>query len=391
MTIKDDDRPIVPHFSRNIVEENRDIRAAEVGDPTLGPLKLLPGTWSNLRDPDKENDPSANPLTGRGWNLIALPFVRAVGGPPYRVLMNQYNETLQFDFIDDNVPNRGIDLSLDTPANTDQKVAALDYTQQIHQIRAADDAGTTLAGDDGIAIHHEPGFFLHMKEQTIRDFDIARLATIPHGNSATAVGKSVEFDGPPTIPPLSGLPEGASNFDPLDAMNRPGTPEAGYLAPYKHFIDNPFLGVQSPPFPGFNPVDTNALINAGLAQIADKVTKTTELVLDTDLMEAGIVNIPFIERQADAALMRSTFWVMEVDEDGPLGKPRHVLIYSQFIFLDFFPRRDGRPGLIRWPHVSINMMEKVALPPTEQNDADDDVIYVKKRKIRAPSRLRHKP
>lgn len=362
MTIDDAD-VVWEGYTPKSAKENREIRPAVVGDPALGPLKLLPGTWSNLRDPDpaKEKDPNVNPLTGRGWNLIALPFHREAGGPPYRVLMNQYNETLQFDRIDDNVPNRGIDLSI--PANTDQKVAALDYTQRIHQLRAADDAGTDLAGDDGIDIHHEPGFFLHMKEQTIQDFNIARLATIPHGNSATAVGKSVEFDGPPTIPPLSGLPEGASNFDTLDAMNRPGTPAAGYLAPYKHFIDNAFMGILSPPFPGFNPVDTNALINAGLSQIADNVTKTTELVLDTDLMEAGIVNIPFIERQADAARMRSTFWLMEVDEDGPLGNPRHVLIYSQFIFLEFFPRRDGRPGLIRWPHVSINMMEKVAMPP----------------------------
>ena len=42
---------------------------------------------------------------------------------------------------------------------------------------------------------------------------------------------------------------------------------------------------------------------------------------------------------------------------------RLVLAYSQFINLDFFPRFDGKPGLIRWPHVSINMMEKVSGPP----------------------------
>jgi hypothetical protein len=32
------------------------------------------------------------------------------------------------------------------------------------------------------------------------------------------------------------------------------------------------------------------------------------------------------------------------------------------VMLDFFPRRDGQDGLIRWPHVSINVMEKVAEP-----------------------------
>ena len=58
--------------------------------------------------------------------------------------------------------------------------------------------------------------------------------------------------------------------------------------------------------------------------------------------------------------MRSTFWIMELNETGPTGDQRLVMAYSQFIFLDFFNRRDGRPGFIRWPHVSINMMEKIS-------------------------------
>ena len=45
-----------------------------------------------------------------------------------------------------------------------------------------------------------------------------------------------------------------------------------------------------------------------------------------------------------------------------------LLAYSQFIFLDFFARRDGRPGLIRWPHISINIMEKIEDPlPASQS------------------------
>ena len=129
-----------------------------------------------------------------------------------------------------------------------------------------------------------------MKEQTIDGFTIARLATIPHGNAANALGKFVEFDGAPTIPSLSAMPEGASTFDALDAMNR-GDPTVQYLAPYKFFVDTPFTGVLSPPFPGFHPIDSNNLLNLGLDPIRDKVVRTTELVLDTDTMEAGIVNI----------------------------------------------------------------------------------------------------
>lgn len=374
-----------PVFEKFELDRNRSIEPATTGDPRLGPLRMLPGTWANIRTSDRKteadgsNNPflsdnpaaGASPLDGRGWNIIALPFIRATGGPPYRVLMNQYNEVLQFDLVDDKVPNRGVNFGAGD--NTDQEIAALDYTQQIRQLRATDDvkeaddtdSGDSRALEDGIPIHHEPGFFLNMKKQTVDDFTIARLATIPHGNVANAVGKFIEFDGPPTIPPLSALPEGASTFDIEDAV-KPDFPidaEKCYLQPYRQFIDNPFTGVLSPPFPGFEPRNANSLLQLGLGPEAPKITKTTELVLDTDAMEAGIVNIPFIERQADAALMRSTFWIMELDEEGPFGEPRLLLAYSQFIFLDFFQRRDGREGLIRWPHVSINMMEKIAPPP----------------------------
>ena len=49
--------------------EGRHLEDAVVGDEDLGPFKLLPGTWAN-----KPN------LIGRGWNMIALPFVQPGGG-----------------------------------------------------------------------------------------------------------------------------------------------------------------------------------------------------------------------------------------------------------------------------------------------------------------------
>ncbi len=375
---KEDVSRSLPEFVPYDLVENRSIEPAKTGDSELGPLKMLPGTWANIRVEDRRTesdgsnnpffsqDPAAggSPLNGRGWNIIALPFISGPDNPPYRVLMNQYNEVLQFDLVDSKVPNRGINFG--TGENTDQEVAALDYTQQIRQIKATDDALSGKALADEIPIHHEPGFFLNMKEQTIDGFTIARLATIPHGNAANAVGKSIEFSGPPTIPSLSALPEGATTFDVNDAVlpDFPNEKDRDYMAPYRHFINTPFTGAVPLPFPGFGPLNANSLLQLGLGPELAKITKTTELVLDTDAMEAGIVNIPFIERQADPALMRTTFWIMELDEEGPFGEPRLLLAYSQFIFLDFFQRRDGREGLIRWPHVSINMMEKVAPPPT---------------------------
>lgn len=354
-------------YKPNTAGANREIKVARTRDPELGPLKLLPGTWANIRPEHRVGGSlfkgegtlegqGQSPFDGRGWNLIALPFAEEGQRRNYRLLFNQYNEVLRFNFIDDKVPNRGI--TEDRPAeNADQLVAALDYEQMIAQIAARDIRASGEAGDPELPIHHEPGFFLHMKEQTVNGFDIARLATIPHGNAATALGRSDEFDGRPFVPDLSGFPDGV-DANIADAVSR--AEENSYLFPYRQFTDEPFKGViTSPGFPGFSPANANALLQGGIPQ---NVVRTTELLLETDVMEGGIVNMPFIERQADAAVMRSTFWIMELDEMDERGDPRLVLAYSQFIFLDFFDRFDGRPGLIRWPHISINVMEKIEEP-----------------------------
>lgn len=374
------------YVTPNTAVEPREIRKATLSQndaQALGPLQHLPGTWANIRPEhrliksDGEADPfqsegtltgtGASDFDGRGWNLIALPFANQVGAP-YRILMNQYNEVLTFDRIDDNVPNRGFI----NGQQADQKVAALDYVQQIAQIASDDNPKSQVAGDALAAIHHEPGFFLHMKEQTIDGFNVARLATIPHGNAATAIGKAGDpIEGKPIIPELSSFPEGAVSVPPgmdpvqfiAQAVEEQSDP-SNYLFPYHFFKHNPFKGVlnNNPNFPGFNTVNSNALLNF----LPNDIVRTTVLPLNTDVRQAGIRNIPFIEQEADASLMRSTFWIMEREGLDSMGNPKLLLAYSQFIFLDFFPRRDGVEGKIRWPHISINVMEKILGPNGEE-------------------------
>lgn len=301
----------------------------------LGPLSLLPGTWSN-----KE-------LRGRGWNMIALPF--ADGEFNFRLLMNQYDEELVFTEVAKDVPNRGIRRNGAIQA-ADQKVVTLDYQQTIRQLAAADDADSGLEGNPDSGIHHEPGLFLHMLNERTNGLDIARLGTIPHGDSVLALGKSKRTDGGPDIPEtVSGLPIGVSD----DLASR-------YLGPYKHFVDNPFKGELegNAGFPGFSPVDTTNLLK--LANQTVDIARTTTLDVDTAIETAGIVNLPFIVKQANAADMKSTFWIEELSEKDDDGKPKLRLQYLQVVLLDFFPRRDGLPGPIRWPHISINTMTKVA-------------------------------
>ncbi len=319
---------------RELEKRGRYIGPAQTRDSDLGPLELLPGVWRNLPN-----------LPGRGWNMIALPFATPGSRLNYRLLLNQYNEELRFSLVDKGVPNRGIKRNGVT-IDADQFLVALDYEQTITQIAAEDFPPSDKAGGEGLPIHHEPGLWLHMTNETTDGLDIARLGTIPHGDSLLALGRSQPpIDGPVTVPSISGLPIGVDQD-----LSSP------YLAPYEHFQTNPFQNL-------FDPTDPSALLNA--ANQGVDIERTTVLEVDSTIATGGIVNIPFIVRQANAATMKSTFWIQELADLHDDGEPKLRLQYLQVVILDFFPRRDGSPGLIRWPHVSINTMEKV-----QESDAD---------------------
>lgn len=339
------------------------IKLTDRGVPTpddLGPLKQLLGVWI---------------ANGTGWNMIALPFQNAPAPPAgfkFRVLMNQYKEELRFDFVDDDVPNRG--LSRIDALDPDQFVVTLDYQQKIAQVAAEDrpDSGG-LAGLPGLPIHHEPGLWLYEKNRRSMDdqiqgdivsqveLKVARLASIPHGNSVLALGTAEYFDGMPKIPPISGLPAG--RFE--DVL----TPEYDfrtdpYLEPFRHYIDNPFLGtvIGVPGFPGFNPADMNQILrfaNERLEEQGVKIVRTTVLTVDSTRKNAGIRNVPFSVREAEPVSMKSTFWIQELSELDQFGNPRLRLQYSQVVMMDFFrPREDEFPGRAVWPHISIATLEK---------------------------------
>jgi len=316
---------------QRLERQGRHLEAARVGDPDLGPFQLLPGTWANKPH-----------LPGRGWNMIALPFAQPPDStfrPPFRLLLNQFNEELKFQLVDKAVPNRGVDLTA-APVNTDQVIVTLDYEQAISQIAAEDFPLSGLAGPPELAIHHEPGLFLNLTNQIGDGPDIARLATIPHGDAALALGKAQLVTGPPTIPVVNALPIGVSQD--LDANP--------YLAPYKHFHDNLFKNL-------FDPTDPTALLTA--ANQGVDITRTTVLEFDTTVESGGIHNIPFVVKQANASELKATFFIQELAETDRHGRPKLRLQYVQVVQLNFFPRLDGGPGRIKWPHVSINTLEKV--------------------------------
>lgn len=313
---------------KNLVAQGRRMKeVAQRGDDDLGPFAQLPGKWGN-----------APGTPASGWNMISLPYAQPGGPLDYRLLLNRYSEVLTFDLVDKAVANRGI-LRGDPITETDQFVVTLDYEQAITQVAAADFPESGHAGAPGQGIHREPGLWLHVKNQCPDGIDIARLSTIPHGVSVMALGTSRVISGPPTIPAIHGLVEGATTD--LDHF---------YLSPYKHFRDAPFEGV-------FDPVEPHKVLMA--ANEGVEIVKTTELQVDTTVSTGAISNIQFVTQQATSSRMKSTFWIQELAEKDAQGDPMMRLQYLQVVMLDFFPRLDGIPGLMGWPHVSANTLVRL--------------------------------
>ena len=343
------------------------------GDPRLGLLGQLKGTWTN------------DGIFGRRmWNLIALPFGPASSFPfQYRLLMNQGNERLRVSVGDLAAQNRGLD-------QRDQHVAALFYLQEINQINAADaaasdtsggvtspatpDVNDTPKGDrltpmpgvidpSQVGIHKESGIFFTLSGLAgpCDDLDapgprIGRLATIPHGDTVLAMG----FDGPQFITPgppnfddpqliaaFDALPEGLDDRD----LSNP------YLAPYKFFADNPFKGVETRPgFPGFSSVAPLGLLKGSIerafAGSQTTILETTTIHVDSDI-SGNVSNIPFVNCEAQASKVTAVFWIQRLEVD---GATRFALQYAQRVLLDFGQRFDGQPGRMRWPHITINTL-----------------------------------
>jgi hypothetical protein len=141
---------------------SQDVRAQ------LGLLADLAGNW-----------------VGKGFNLIARPDFH--DGTDLYLQLNQTREQLKFDPIGSPVPNRGF-------GQDDIALFGLTYLQKISD-----------AGVDG-ALHIEPGIWVTQPNTSFPPETVpapaqlvARMATIPHGNSVLAEGLAEPFTGPPVL------------------------------------------------------------------------------------------------------------------------------------------------------------------------------------------------
>jgi hypothetical protein len=321
------------------VEQGRTVAPAIRGDRALGYLAQLPGIWKNTDGL-------------HGWNMIALPYKEPgkIVQPDtidqksvFRLLLNQFNETLSFTTIDKAVPNRGAAFA--NIFDSDQHLAALQYVQveSIDFPSTPDSPDTPHAPKNPPAIiHHELGLFLNMFAPVDGGPQIARLATIPHGDSVLALGNGLTTNGPPDF-------DFIGEFSPLPiGVKHPDVDKNRFLIPYKTFHDKPFKGL-------FNPTKPLDLLKDAAA--GKHIKTTTTIALDTTLAGGGILNVPFVVKQANATSVRTIFWIEELAALDRGGKKQFMLQYAQRVLLDFFPVTFGLPELLKWPHITINTMK----------------------------------
>jgi hypothetical protein len=150
----------------------------------LGLLQDLAGTWK-----------------GKGFNLIARPNFH--DKTDLYLQLNQTRETLKFDPIGSSIPNRGF-------GQDDIELFGLTYLQQISD-----------AAFDG-ALHIEPGIWVTQPSTAFPPETapaqgqlVARMGTIPHGNSLLAEGVAEPFTGPPVLT----VPGSQYNFSLFPSFN----------------------------------------------------------------------------------------------------------------------------------------------------------------------------
>lgn len=278
------------------LEQNVRLSGSEID---FGNLTGLIGTWQS----------------SNGFNMIAVPNQQGNFG----LLVAPYTESLVINAVPATTPNRG----LFTIAN----LPTLQYSTTIMNI--SDPTDPSL-------MHVECGFWELVDPTTNAMFDIFRLATIPHGDSVEAMGRSKIIPGPPKIDPtVSGLPTG-------DLPTEAGYTDE-YLFPFK--------------YPNFNPASPNKTLIEYLANQEKnglKVTKTVELTVSTQNNAGGMNNIVSLQDNANPTQFDATFWLETLEDSS--GNITRQLQYSQRILIEF-PIEQNKPGqTIIWPHINVNTL-----------------------------------
>ena len=265
--------------------------------------------------------------TGTGLNIIWRPTQPASGSDRF-LEINVTSETLEFDVIPGDIPNRGL-------LQADLTMAGLRYLQQITD-------SNLNAG-----LHVEPGVWLNIPATTnpALPATIARLATIPHGTSIVAQGiANPTTAGPPVIPPATITPF------------RIGNPAALVPFPEQTLTDQTTFRTSGPGLTGVTQgmLDNPNSVLTG-AMSGQTVISTVMLQVSTDdttpVLGGGVANTAFLQGGPDgpnavAARVSATFWLQTAQG----SVQPNLLQYSQTVLLNF----NG----LSWPHVSVATLRR---------------------------------
>jgi hypothetical protein len=290
----------------------------QVGMPKLGHLAELPGSW-----------------VGTGFNLIARPDFQ--NNNPFFLEINGTIETLDFTRIGGAILNRG----------SQQGDIGLHGVHYLQQVTDCETHGQ---------LHIEPGLWLLVPSTTdpnVPQPTIVRLATIPHGDSLLAQSTFLDtIAGPPQIDPVDSFPFTDAT---IPGLNTPAQQILGppYTDPYQN---RKLLACCLPQGLDLNATVRNPALVLQAAIKGQNITETTVIVISTavDPKSTGILNIPFIVRNANAVQMDAIFWIETVQPT--TGDPFMQLQYVQRVILDF-PAKPGE-AFIHWPHISVATLVK---------------------------------
>ena len=276
----------------------------------LGLLAELPGNWR-----------------GHGFNITARPFFK--GSPPFFLELNATHETLDFNAITGDIPNRG-------SLQPDVMLHGVRYLQQV--LDSVQDTG----------IHIEPGMWIRVPASTNPPVheNYVRQSTIPHGDSLLAQTTFfTDVPGGPDIRPVNAHPFTDANVPPLNGNPTSPLTKPEYMKQYLEGVLPETRGMAGLDFAATVKDPTILLRNAIKGQ---KINRT--IVLSISTADPGrLVNIPFVTKNANATLLDGIFWIEWVEL--PSGRNFVQLQYVQRVILDFID--------IHWPHISVATLRRI--------------------------------
>jgi hypothetical protein len=231
------------------------------------------------------------------------------GEEGFRLIVRPYAEVLTLEPIGAPVPDRG-------GPDPDIFITGLMYETRISDLETNE------------PLHLENGMWLNLGET--QEQPIARIAAIPHGDTFLALGSATTISGAPDIPTPSAIPYIGPE------------PRFGYTDPYLVAVD------------GFSPGEPNTVLQKAIEGLT--ISETIELSLSTD-SGGGVLNIPFVQRNANTTAFSCTFWI-ETVQDQTTGDEVQQLQYTQQSNLEFLPQFGDPEQLIVWPHVNVNTLRK---------------------------------